>query len=278
MSNTDKKVSKLSAEDREKVKQIDSMLTGVNIDAENENAILSSMDTHQKIYMDIDFLKDFQIARYLASFYTKQSGPEKYEMFLEQARTLYLERTTYDFKFADIEPAELKDDMAFKIAPVTFFFVLWLKAWLARVRNHNTVTGATKDPSVTLNVFPYDLSHDSCVQIQYALAEMYGLFDVEIINKDPASIPGVEWGKNDAIFIWRYNKFFSAYGVGDMLQGHRLASVSIYAPKLSDALDAKLEDFDKEAAIVQLFTKFQFLDKRLTSPVMELGNGEETNG
>lgn len=249
--------------------------SGIKFQDINKSFIESSLVSSDRIYLDIHFIKDFQVARYLSA---STMTATKYKELREELATYYRHRKQYDYDFVGHDRADdtITDDILFKIAPVTLFFTGWLKEYTTIILNNRAMLDKQKDIIITVNTYPFKLSDNSKKIIAESFLDMYGV-QTEVIDTSPEDISVKQWMSYNDIFIWYPNDLLSKPDMGPVLQDLRFFEKRVFAPRFTKSLAVSEQDFEGEEHIVNLYTKFTFLKRDLVCPIVEMSDGEETS-
>lgn len=227
----------------------------------NSQIIERSLHSPDKIYIDIDFFKDFYVGKYLLS---PDMNEDKYQRLLKELPT-YMKRRVYNHTFIGINPATGPDmDKLFKISPITNFFKRWWPGYFLEVNSHSDVAGKDRDLIITINTYPYTFEQSTMAYISKEIEQLCGAIII-IVNKDPKTLSQAFWGEFDDLFIFKMKEFQQGEGVQEAFTELEYAEKRIYTPQLADKFFTDM-DAKKAATYMEIFTQFFYLSPNLISP------------
>jgi len=234
----------------------------------NTRMIEEGLHAPDRIYIDLDFIKDTQLSRVLLN---SDLTKEKYEALLQKIPE-YRERVLYTFDFGISPNIAMRDSVVFRMAPATEFLETWFPKYLMVNVNHSAVLGKRETIEVVINTFPLVLPKDDRAHLCTYLAKRFGI-SVTAISKDPKDLPYTFWKCFQDLFVYRPNKgFMDRDEIRLAFTEMKFDKCRLYVPRLADTKVTD-DNFVGEAAYMSIMTTFQFLPAHLLSPVVEKSNG-----
>ena len=229
----------------------------------NEEVIRKGLIAPDRIYMDLEMIKDLFVGRILLS---PQMSSDLYKRILDMMPE-YRARSTFGYTFP-VEPAqEPNPDQLMRIAPPTEFLSTWIPDYFARNANHSAVLNKKGIPVVMdLNTYPLRFSALANRQLIRHFSDTFGV-GIALMCIDPKTISVQKWLSYDDVFTFRPKEgLLCREDVRQAYSDMQFQNKRLFVPQLVESGEISSDNSVGEAAWMGCLTYFQFLPASSVSP------------